>query len=88
MAARTTINVSLTPHLERFVNSRVASGQYPSASEVIREGLRLLEEREEALRELRGKIAVGLEQARRGELLDGENVFQELEHHGRRRRKR
>jgi antitoxin ParD1/3/4 len=82
MAGRTALNVSLTPHLERFVNSRVSSGRYQSASEVVREGLRLLEERETAkevlLRGLRDKIALGLEQARHGELLDGEQVFEEL----------
>ena len=83
MATRTTLNVSLTPELERFVTSRVASGRYQSASEVVRAGLRLLEEqeltREAALVDLRQRIAVGLEQARRGELLDGEDVFAEEE---------
>ena len=92
MAGRATINVSLTPHLEQFVNSRVASGRYQSVSEVIREGLRLLEEREAmkeaTLGEVRRKIAVGLEQARRGELLDGEQVFRELEERTRKRHAR
>jgi antitoxin ParD1/3/4 len=92
MAARTTINVSLTPHLGRFVNARVASGRYQSASEVIRESLRLLEERETmkeaTLGDLRKKIAVGLEQARRGDLLDGEQVFRQLEERTRKRRAR
>lgn len=82
MAGRVTLNVSLTPELERFVSSKVASGRYQSASEVIREGLRLLEEREvtkqAALEEVRRKIAIGLEQADRGELFDGEEVFREL----------
>ncbi len=42
-------NVSLTPDLSRFVDERVASGRYGTASEVVRAGLRLLEraEREE-----------------------------------------
>jgi antitoxin ParD1/3/4 len=82
MANRITLNVSLTPELEQFINARVASGRYQSASEVVREGLRLLEEREErrhtALRELRELIGVGLEEARRGELLDGEQVMADL----------
>jgi len=90
MAGRTTVNVSLTPHLEQFVHSRVAGGRYQSVSEVIREGLRLLEEREAmkeaTLFELRQKIAVGLKQARSGELLDGEAVFRALEQRGGRRR--
>jgi antitoxin ParD1/3/4 len=82
MANRITLNVSLTPELEQFINTRVASGRYQSASEVIREGLRLLEEREErrqtALQELRELIAVGLEEAKRGEFLDGEQVMADL----------
>ena len=41
------MNVSLTPELEQYVNGKVQSGMYHSASEVIREGLRLLKEREE-----------------------------------------
>ena len=82
MASRVTMNVSLTPALEKFVESRIASGRYQSASEVVRDGLRLLEERETsrqaALDEVRRKIAVGLEQAERGELFDGEEVFREI----------
>lgn len=45
---RTSLNVSLTPELERFIAARVASGHYQSASEVVRAGLRLLLEREGA----------------------------------------
>ena len=46
------MNISLTPHLEDIVKSKVESGLYNSASEVMREALRLLEERDR-LRELR-----------------------------------
>jgi antitoxin ParD1/3/4 len=38
------MNVSLTPELEKFVSTKVESGRYNSASEVVREALRLLEE--------------------------------------------
>ena len=43
---RTSLHVSLTPELEQFVTARVASGQYQTASEVVRAGLRLLEQSE------------------------------------------
>ena len=90
MPIRTSLNVSLTPELEQFVQSRVASGIYQTASEVIREGLRLLEERERtretALEELRAKIRRGIEQADRGELLDGDAVFEEIRELSARRR--
>lgn len=82
------MNVSLTPELERIVDEKVASGLYTSASEVIREALRLLKERDEvktiALAELRRDIAAGLDELNRGEsaALDMEAIKAE----GRRRR--
>ncbi len=42
------MNVSLTPELEKFVSAKVDSGRYNSASEVVREALRLLEEYDQA----------------------------------------
>ena len=66
------MNVSLTSELEKMVNERVRSGMYSSASEVIREALRLLNEQEQLrrqrLEELRKEIDIGLEQANRGEV--------------------
>jgi antitoxin ParD1/3/4 len=65
------MNVSLTPELAGFVKEQVESGMYHSASEVVREGLRLLRERRQdrqvRLEELRRQIAIGLEQLDRGE---------------------
>jgi len=72
------MNVSLTPELEKLVTSKVASGRYQSASEVIREGLRLLDDqdrlRELHLEEVRRKIQTGLDQLDRGEGIPGEEV--------------
>lgn len=64
------MNVSLTPELEKFINQKVATGMYHSASEVIREALRLLTE-QDALRkirheELRRDIAIGMDQIKKG----------------------
>ena len=47
---------SLGPHFEAFVREQVASGRYNNASEVVREGLRLVEEREAKLARLRKDI--------------------------------
>ena len=54
------MNVSLTPQLESFVRQKVESGLYRSASEVVREALRLLGERDRQLHALRQDIGDGL----------------------------
>ena len=54
------MNVSLTPQLENFVRQKVESGLYGSASEVVREALRLLGDRDSYLRALRQDIRDGL----------------------------
>ena len=76
------MNVTLPPELEQFVSQKVESGQYLCESEVILEGLRLLRERDELdrirLEALRKEIAIGIEQADRGELVDGDVVFERL----------
>ncbi len=65
------MNVSLTPELEEMVSQKVKSGLYNSASEVVREGLRLVREqdqlREIKLEELQREIQIGIDQADRGE---------------------
>ena len=53
------MNISLTAHFEKFVKEVLSSGRFKSASEVVREGLRLLEEREARLAALRREIAAG-----------------------------
>ena len=59
------MNVSLTPQLEELVKKKVESGLYTSASEVMREALRLLDERDRLrsmrIEELRTEIRKGLE---------------------------
>ena len=65
------MNVSLTPELEQFVSGKVQSGRYNSASEVVREALRLLEEHDAAraaqLAAFNGEIGRRLAALDRGE---------------------
>ncbi len=59
------MNVNLTPQLEELVRSKVNSGMYSSASEVVREALRLMDEqdrlRQAKLEELRRELRKGLD---------------------------
>lgn len=68
--------------LDEFVADLLKTGLYQSQSEVLREGLRLLKEREELkqlrLAELRREISVGIAEADRGEFVDGKEVFAEI----------
>ena len=84
------MNITLSPDQERFVEERVASGRFLTANEMIREGLALLEERESersiAIAALRREIQLGTEEADRGELVDGDDVFAEMERISRERR--
>ncbi|MGH2458935.1 MAG: type II toxin-antitoxin system ParD family antitoxin [Chloroflexota bacterium] len=73
------MNIHLTKELEQLVQNKVQSGRYNSASEVVREALRLMEERDQHKAEVRKLIAEGLESQRRGNLVDGETEFDRLE---------
>ena len=78
--SQTSLNVSLTPELDQMIQKKVRSGMYQTASEVIRESLRLLKGRDEMyeqrITELRADIAVGLAEldAGRSAVLDSKTV--------------
>jgi antitoxin ParD1/3/4 len=76
------LNVHLTPELETLVQNKVKTGRYNSASEVVREALRLFEERDRIrelqIQELRKKINKGWASLERGEGVDGEEFFRAL----------
>ncbi|MGH9395664.1 MAG: type II toxin-antitoxin system ParD family antitoxin [Terriglobia bacterium] len=65
------MNVSLTPQLQKLIGEKVRTGRYNTASEVVREGLRLLEERDKQralqMQRFRKEIQVGLDQVERGQ---------------------
>lgn len=68
--------------MEPLVQAKVQSGRYNSASEVVREALRPMEQKDEAraiqLQELRKRMDKGLAQAERGEGADGEVFMQQM----------
>ena len=72
------MNVHLPAELKRLVEAEVASGHYSSASEVIREGLRLLAEERSWRADVRKQIAAGVAQAQSGALVGGKNVAARL----------
>ena len=76
------MNVHLTPELEELIHAKVQSGRYNSASEVVREALRLMEHKDELraiqMQELRSRMDRALGEASRGEGSDGEQFMQEL----------
>lgn len=80
------MNVSLGMQWEQFVNEKVESGRYQTASEVLRDGLRLLEQREKALRsisprtkeELEEMLEVGIKQLNAGKGIPGDVALKDL----------
>jgi antitoxin ParD1/3/4 len=64
------MQVALTPALDRLVQRKVSSGLYDNASEVIREALRLMADRESGLEWLRSEATLGFEQLEAGEFLE------------------
>lgn len=73
------ISADLGQQLENFVASLVATGRYNSKSEVLREGVRLIHERETRLAALDASIARGLADADAGRTSPAEDVFSRLE---------
>ncbi len=63
-------SLSLGKHWETFIKNEISSGRYGSASEVIRDALRAMEERKSKLDALRTHLAQGAKQARNGEYID------------------
>jgi antitoxin ParD1/3/4 len=77
------MNISLTPELEQFVNAKVSSGMYTSASEVIRESLRLLHTYEDLqsqrIKQLNQAIDIGLEQLNTGNKISAKDSYDKLQ---------
>jgi antitoxin ParD1/3/4 len=76
------MEVTLTKDIESYIQEKVNSGQYASASEVFFAGIKLLQEIEQTYQgrfeELRNEVRVGLEAVERGEVVDSDKVFNRL----------
>ena len=89
------MNVSLGDKWETFVEKKVRSGEYQTASEVLRAGLRRLEEDEflkrvsvSSMAELEQKLRTGVASLDRGEGIDGDEAFKSLRQRAQDRKKR
>jgi antitoxin ParD1/3/4 len=86
------MNVSLTRELDKFVADKVASGRYTSASEVVREALRLLEERDrsraEQLDEFNRELKKRLDSADKGNFVTADESWRRIRERSAQRRKR
>jgi putative addiction module CopG family antidote len=81
MSQARTICVLIPPELDDFIKSLVAEGKYFAECEVVREALYVLhqlERPEEAKRRLREKLQRGVEEAERGDFMDGDEFFKLL----------
>jgi antitoxin ParD1/3/4 len=76
------MNISLTRELEQYVQDKLHSGLYTSASEVIRASLRLMHAQENVpqyrIAQLNEAIDLGLEQLNRGEKIEGKVSYQKM----------
>lgn len=84
------MNIHLTPQLEEMVRAQVATGRYTSASELVREALRLFEERQRLtdmrLADLRRDIEAALQESDRGEAMPFDrDAIEDIKRQGRRR---
>ncbi len=77
------LNISLTPEAQTFIQKQLSQGKYRSTDEIVLAGLELLATKDASEQsryaQLRQEIEIGLVEAERGDLLDGEEVFNRLQ---------
>jgi len=73
------MNITLRPEQQEFLQTQLESGAYVNPDDLINEAIALFAAKHQKLRELKQMIAIGTEQIQRGEVIDGEEVFDRLQ---------
>ena len=73
------MNITLRPEQQEFLQTQLESGAYVNPDDLINEAIALFAANHQKLRELKQMIAIGTEQIQRGEVTDGEEVFDRLQ---------
>ncbi|NJL48395.1 MAG: type II toxin-antitoxin system ParD family antitoxin [Leptolyngbyaceae cyanobacterium SM2_5_2] len=77
------MEIALTPEVEQYIQEKVSSGQYASASEVFLTSIKLLQDIEQTYQgryqALRDEVKVGIEAADRGDVVEAATVFGQLQ---------
>ena len=73
------MNITLGPEQREFLQTQLESGAYVNPDDLINEAIALFAANHQKLRELKQMIAIGTEQIQRGEVTDGEEVFDRLQ---------
>ncbi len=82
------MNISLTPELERWIEEKVKSGRYQTNSEVVREALRTMLEREEKITAIKEKLAEADESIRAGRVIPADQIFEQVKSEVERRKQK
>ena len=77
------MNISLTPDLEQFIQKQVNSGKYASSEEVVKAALQAFIQQHDLYKgrfdELQREIMIGVEASKRGEVIDADTLFNQLQ---------
>lgn len=82
------MNISLTSELERWIEEKVKSGRYQTNSEVVREALRTMLEREEKITAIKEKLAEADESIRAGRVIPADQIFEQVKSEVERRKQK
>ncbi|MGF1571164.1 MAG: type II toxin-antitoxin system ParD family antitoxin [Nodosilinea sp.] len=73
------MNISLGQEQQEFIQTQIQAGVYDNPDDLVNEAIALLAAKHRKLSELKQMIAIGTEQIQRGEVTDGETVFNRLQ---------